>query len=179
MSSHAVQFHPSRSTSSKKSGSVECRYCHTLGHYIKMCPKLAEKERRRREKVSSARRAKYRPDEDGFTKPKSTFRRKTQKKAYVVSNTTKLNNFAAFEESEAVTPKKKVTFAKPEKAKEPIVIGSWKKPLTITTEKKVVSETSPKKFVLKPKKNSGKRWADLADEESDGEDEPFNYLDIM
>jgi len=163
MSSRAVQFRTTNRSS-------ECRYCHDEGHAIRQCPKLAKKEMRRHEKASAARKAKYQPDADGFTMAKSTFRRRVQKGPSAVSSLTHLNNFAAFSEPKEVTPKKKVTFAQPEKAKALVLTGSWAKPLKISNEEKVVPKTTPTmKFVFPSRKKSIGSWADMADDVSDDE----------
>ena len=171
MSSRTIRFHPTNRSS-------ECRYCHDNGHAIRRCPKLAKKEQRRREKASAARKAKFQPDADGFTMAKSTFRRRVQKGPSAVSGLTHLNNFAAFSEPKTKEGKKKVTFAQPEKAPAPVLTGSWAKPLKISNEEnKVVPETTPTmKFVFPSRKKSIGRWADMADEESDSENEADIFM---
>lgn len=174
MSSRTIRFHPTNRSS-------ECRYCHDEGHAIRRCPKLAKKEQRRREKASTARKAKYQPDADGFTMAKSTFRRRVQKGPSAVSGLTHLNNFAAFSEpkTKESTLKKKVTFAKPEKAPAPVLTGSWTKPLKISDEEKVPKTTPTMKFVFPNRKKSIGRWADMADEESDYDSESEDEANIF
>jgi hypothetical protein len=83
-----------------------------------------------------------------------------------VSGLTHLNNFAAFSEP-TTKVSKKVTFAKPEKAPAPVLIGSWAKPLKISNEEVVPKTTPAIKFVFPNRKKSIGRWADMADELSD------------
>ena len=156
-----------------KLANTQCKYCKNFGHTTRRCPAAAAKEQRRRNQARAAQAAQFAPDEDGFSKPKSSFRRRANKGSTITLNI--LSNFAALNDEAETKPTKKtsVTILRPAAAQPRAVTGCWSKPLTVKEAAIAAQEEkraeSPKTVPKKPKKL---RWADMCDEEdSDSDDE--------
>ena len=146
---------------------TECKYCHNLGHTTRRCPVLAERDMNRRRRANAQR---YKPDGDGFSQAKNTFRRRVSRAEPVMSSSTRLTTFTALAVEVETEPKKKsVQIAVPAPAKQLPVQGSWKKPLNTDIERepqrKAVAPAKPKK------KSYIGMWADMADEEDEESDD--------
>ena len=154
-----------------KLANSECRYCKNFGHTISRCPTIAAKEQRRRSQARLARAARRSPDEDGFSKPKSSFRRRVNKDVSNVQMNI-LSNFAAFNSDDEDEPVQQtpVTTNCPTFVQPRTVTGCWSKPLTI---KEASIAAQEEKRAETPKKAPKKiRWADMCDDEdSDSDDE--------
>jgi len=161
--------------------SNECGYCHNLGHTTRRCPVLAEKDQNRRRRASAEKRKAFKPDEDGFVRPKSTFRRRVTNQPAVISTENIVSTFSVLAEEAETAPKKKSgKIARPAIVKQRSVQGSWKKALVVEDERE-----PPRKPVVVPRavagavaavasakpKSSRPRWADMADDESDSDDD--------
>ena len=151
---------------------ISCRYCKAEGHVIRCCPVLAAKEDRRRRQGLVKAAAVYAPDEDGFSLPRKSFRRRANK-----TNSVKLNISSRFdtlaEKNEKSPVKKSVTIERPKATQPRKVTGCWSKPLVVKTEEASIStpKKMPKKHPVKAPKKETRRWADLADEDSDDDDD--------
>ena len=111
---------------------TECKYCHNLGHTTRRCPVLAERDMNRRRRANAQR---YKPDNDGFSQAKNTFRRRVNRDAPVMSSSNRLTTFSALAVEVETEPKKKsVEIAVPAPAKQLPLRGSWKKPLNMEEE---------------------------------------------
>ena len=168
-SRRSTQFHSQRRS---KASPVECRYCHQDGHVIRSCPTLARKEENRRRRRRAQLDAEYAPDADGFVKAKGTFRRRSGKRVVLNTSTTRLTSFAALgAEEKEPEPKRKVV-AVPKVVKPTAPKGSWARPLQINQD---AEKPTPKPAAALPKivfpKKKKARWADIADSESDDEDD--------
>ena len=157
-----------------KLANTQCRYCKNFGHTTRRCPAAAAKEQHRRSRARAARAAQFAPDEDGFSKPKSSFRRRVNKDSVMTLNI--LSNFTALADDVETKPAKKasVTIHRPSAAEARAVTGCWSKPLTVkeaaAASQEEKSPEAPKKTPKKTPKKA--RWADVADEEdSDSDDE--------
>ena len=157
-----------------KLANTECRYCKNFGHTTRRCPAAAAKEQRRRSQARAARAAQFAPDEDGFFKPKSSFRRRVNKNSVMALEI--LSNFAALNDEPDTKPAKKasVTIHRPAAAQSRALTGCWSKPLTVKEAAVAAQEEkvpeAPKKAPRKAPKKL--RWADMCDDDdSDSDDE--------
>jgi hypothetical protein len=183
----------------------ECKYCHNCGHTTRRCPKLAEKEDNRRNLARAARNAEFAPDTNGYTKAKGTFSRRVSKGPRVMGTVT-MGRFDALNSQEEVDTKRRestINFSN----NKPVLKGSWSKPFEVseTTDSTVKStpqstssqstpqsttpqsttpqstspqSTSPQSTTPGVKKINTARWADMADTDSDSEDEDFSKYDL-
>jgi hypothetical protein len=149
---------------------TECKYCHDLGHTTRRCPKLVEKETRRRNKARTAFAAEHAPDADGFSKPKTTFRRRVRKGSSIMGTVT-MGRFAVLNAQEEVDTNTDT----------PVLKGSWSKPLKVADDAaaapKSTSQAGGQSTAPQPKKKSTARWADMADEsDSDSDEEDIFFF---
>jgi hypothetical protein len=181
--SRTRQFHPARSSIRKPGGwadksqqrqdmaNSECKYCHDLGHVIRICPKLARKQQRRRR--AGMEKAKQRTDtlnSGGFVAAKGTFRRRARNNSNVTLQT--MNRFADFDQEDTSPEPVKVPVATPQKSKRLALRGSWLTPLDILVSNGEAVQAIPKPQKIVKKHRAKKlRWADMADDDSDSDDE--------
>ncbi len=145
----------------------ECGYCHNTGHTTRRCPVLAEKDQNRQKRASAEKAKTFKPDNDGFVRAKSTFKRRVTNQVAIMG--ARLSTFDALIETE---PKKKTArFNTPTQATQRPIQGSWKRPLNSDIER------APKKTVIVPEAAIRKKsrytgsWADAADADSDSDDD--------
>ena len=148
---------------------TECKYCHDLGHTTRRCPKLAEKDERSRHMVRATRKSGFEPDTNGYAKARGTFRRRVGKDQRV-TKTLPMGRFAILNAREAETER---MTSIPSNADTPILNGSWAKPLkvAVATDSVVTSASPGPQSTYQPKKKQTGRWADMADSESDSDEE--------
>ena len=157
-----------------KLANTQCRYCKNFGHTTRRCPAAAAKEQRRRNQARAARAAQFAPDEDGFSKPKSSFRRRVNKGSTMKLNI--LSNFAALNDEAETKPTKKtsVTILRPAAAQPRAVTGCWSKPLTVKEAAVAAQEEKVPEAPRKAPKR--RRWADVADDQDSDSDEEDLFL---
>lgn len=195
MSSHSTQFHTSKRNQNsfdcrfcKENGhtvdqcsvlaNTECKYCHYRGHTTRRCPKIAEKEARYIAGWTSAsRESEFAPDTNGYTKAKGTFRRRVMKDPRV-TGTVHMGRFAVLNAQEEVDTKRRestINFSN----NKPVLKGSWSKPFEVSettdsTVKSAPQSTTPQSTTPWEKIRNTTRWADMADTDSEDEDEGDN-----
>jgi len=106
----------------------------------------------------------------GFVAAKGTFRRRTNKNASVVL--TLNNRFADFDHAETSPEPVKVSPAVPKKSKRLALRGSWLTPLDILVSNgEAIRPISPPAKIVKKHPEKKLRWADMADDDSDSDDD--------
>ena len=179
----------------------ECKYCHNCGHTTRRCPKLAEKEDNRRNLARAARNAEFAPDTNGYAKAKGTFSRRVSKGPRVMGTVTMGRFAALNAQEEVDTKRRESTinfsnnkpvlkgsWSKPFEVSETTdstVKSTPQAGLQSTTPQSTPQSTTPQSTPqsttpqsttpqsITPwvKKRNTARWADMADTDSDSEDE--------
>lgn len=155
---------------------TECKYCHNLGHTTRRCPVLAERDMNRRRRANAQR---YKPDSDGFSQAKNTFRRRVSRAEPVMSSSTRLTTFTALAVEADTEPKKKsVQIAVPAPAKQLPVQGSWKKPLNTDIEREPPRKVAAVAAAEPKKKSYIGMWADAADMADEEDEESDDDIEL-
>ena len=150
---------------------TECKYCHGTGHTARRCLKLSQKAyNQRQDSMDRANQRTNTLNTGGFVTAKGTFRRRPRNNSNATVPTT--NRFTGFNQEEKSPEPTKVSSFEPKKSKRLSLHGSWLTPIDILVNNgEALREIpKPKNFV---KKSSTKKmsWADMADDDSDSDDE--------